>query len=170
MAHASPELLRTLRLLRRFLWAIGIVAGLFVLFAVVGILFALVSSGDGEPTPGNDVHASPHAGSRLTGITEAGLNVTQLSNKSGNARNPQFQEVAFELRATGTMGQLTEFLYRFYSSPHLHRISSATILAEDAGKKLSVTATATALVRAVVVRAAATTTTTEQVKALPGRH
>jgi hypothetical protein len=85
-------------------------------------------------------------------LTEAGLEVSQLANKSGNARNPQFQEVSFELRATGTMEQLTDFLYRFYSSPHLHRIASATILAEDAGKKLNVTATASALILPEVKR------------------
>jgi hypothetical protein len=79
-------------------------------------------------------------------LTEAGLNVTQLSNKTGNARNPLFNEVAFELRASGTMEQLADFLYRFYAAPHLHRISSATIIAEDAGKKLNVTATASALI------------------------
>ncbi|HEX6960449.1 MAG TPA: hypothetical protein VF175_01170, partial [Lacipirellula sp.] len=78
--------------------------------------------------------------------TEAGLQVTQLANKTGNARNPQFDEVSFELRATGTMEQLADFLYRFYSAPHLHRIASATLLAEDGGKKLNITATASALI------------------------
>jgi hypothetical protein len=101
----------------------------------------------GQSLPSNrDVAESLYQDWLRGQLTEAGLNVTQLSNKSGNARNPQFGEVAFELRATGTLEQLTDFLYRFYSAPHLHRISSATIAAEDAGKKLNVTATASALI------------------------
>jgi hypothetical protein len=101
----------------------------------------------GQSLPSNrDVAESLYQDWLRSQLTEAGLEVSQLSNKSGNARNPQFSEVAFELRATGTMEQLAEFLYRFYASPHLHRISSATIAAEDAGKKLSVTATTSALI------------------------
>jgi hypothetical protein len=101
----------------------------------------------GQSLPRNrDVAESLYQDWLRSQLTVAGLNVTQLSNKSGSGRNPQFGEVAFELRATGTLEQLADFLYRFYSAPHLHRISSATIAAEDAGKKLNVTATASALI------------------------
>jgi hypothetical protein len=101
----------------------------------------------GQSLPSNrDVAESLYQDWLRSQATEAGLQVTQLSNKTGNARNPQFDEVSFELRATGTMAQLTDFLYRFYSSPHLHRIASATFLAEDGGKKLNITATASALI------------------------
>jgi hypothetical protein len=101
----------------------------------------------GQSLPSNrDVAESLYQDWLRSQATEAGLQVTQLSNKTGNARNPQFDEVSFELRATGSMEQLIDFLYRFYAAPHLHRISSATLLAEDGGKKLNITATAGALI------------------------
>jgi hypothetical protein len=79
-------------------------------------------------------------------LTGAGMTVTQIADKSGSARNPQFGEVAIEVRADGALPQLTDFLHRFYSGPHLHRISSATITAADGGQKLSLTMTAAALI------------------------
>jgi hypothetical protein len=79
-------------------------------------------------------------------LTGAGLEVTQLSDKSGNTRNPQYTELATEVRAAGTLAQLADFLYRFYSAPHLHRISLATVTAEDGGKKLNATLTFNALI------------------------
>jgi hypothetical protein len=88
-----------------------------------------------------------------TQLTEAGLEIAQLSDKSGNNRNPQFGELAIEIRATGAIEKVADFLYRFYASPHLHRISSATLTAEDGGKKLSLTATANALILPDVKRA-----------------
>jgi len=81
-----------------------------------------------------------------TQLTGAGMTVTQIADKSGSARNPQFGEVAIEVRADGALPQLTDFLHRFYSGPHLHRISSATITAADGGQKLSLTMTASALI------------------------
>lgn len=79
-------------------------------------------------------------------LTGAGMTVTQIADKSGSARNPQFGEVAIEVRADGALPQLADFLHRFYSGPHLHRISNATIIAADGGQKLSLTMTATALI------------------------
>jgi hypothetical protein len=81
-----------------------------------------------------------------TQVAAAGLTLTQIADKSGSARNPQFGEVAIEVRADGTLAQLTDFLHRFYSGPHLHRISGATVTAADAGQKLSLTMTAAALI------------------------
>lgn len=81
-----------------------------------------------------------------TQLTGAGMTVTQIADKSGSARNPQFGEVAIEVRADGALPQLTDFLHRFYSGPHLHRISNATITAADGGQKLSITMTAAALI------------------------
>ena len=81
-----------------------------------------------------------------TQLTGAGMTVTQIADKSGSARNPQFGEVAIEVQADGALPQLVDFLHRFYSGPHLHRISSATITAADGGQKLSLTMTATALI------------------------
>lgn len=78
--------------------------------------------------------------------TGAGMAVTQLTDKSGATRNPQFGEAAVESRADGTLAQLANFLYRFYTAPHLHRISNASITAADGGQKLSLVITATALI------------------------
>jgi hypothetical protein len=79
-------------------------------------------------------------------LTGAGLEVTELIDKSGNSRNAQFGDVAVEATAKGTLAQLVDFLYRFYSAPHLHRISSATLTAEDGGQKLKASLTASALI------------------------
>ncbi|MBL9164539.1 MAG: mechanosensitive ion channel family protein [Planctomycetaceae bacterium] len=79
-------------------------------------------------------------------LTGAGMTVTQIADKSGSARNPQFAEVAVEVRAEGSLAQLADFLHRFYSGPHLHRISTATITAADGGQKLTCGMTATALI------------------------
>jgi len=76
----------------------------------------------------------------------AGLEVTQLSENSGSGRAQQYGELAFEIRGTGTLEQLADFLYRFYTAVHLHRISSATISAADGGKKLELTLSVGALV------------------------
>lgn len=81
-----------------------------------------------------------------TQLTGAGMTVTQIADKSGSARNPQFGEVAIEVRADGALLQLADFLHRFYSGPHLHRISNATITTADGGQKLSLTMTAAALI------------------------
>lgn len=80
--------------------------------------------------------------------TGAGMTVTQITDKSGVTRNAQFGEAALELRAEGTLAQLADFLYRFYTAPHLHRISNASITAADGGQKLSLVMTATALILA----------------------
>jgi hypothetical protein len=79
-------------------------------------------------------------------LTDAGLQVTQLADKSGSGRNPQFGELSFDVRAEGTLDHLTKFLYQFYSAVHLHRISSATLAAAEGGQKLSITLTVDALI------------------------
>jgi hypothetical protein len=76
----------------------------------------------------------------------AGLEITQLSDRSASSRNAQYGEVGLEYRGSGTLEQLADFLYRFYSAVHLHRISSATIAAADGGKKLDLTLTVDALI------------------------
>jgi hypothetical protein len=79
-------------------------------------------------------------------LTTAGLEVTQLTDKSTSSRNPQFIELSEEIRASGTLAQVIDFLYRFYSAPHLHQIASASITAADGGQKLNLTLTASALI------------------------
>jgi hypothetical protein len=86
-------------------------------------------------------------------LTAAGMNVAQLVDRSAVARNPHFEELAFDVTASGTLAQLADFLYRFYTAVHLHRISTATISAEEGGQKLSIALTASALVLSDASRA-----------------
>ncbi len=79
-------------------------------------------------------------------LTGAGLEVAELSDKSGRNRNPQFGEVSIDARATGTLAQVADFLYRFYTAPHLHRLAGATVTATDGGQKLTLNLTASALI------------------------
>jgi hypothetical protein len=79
-------------------------------------------------------------------ITGAGLELTQLSDRSAAGRNAQYSELTLEYRGSGTLEQLADFLYRFYSAPHLQRISAATITGADGGKKLNLTMTISALI------------------------
>jgi hypothetical protein len=70
-------------------------------------------------------------------LTAAGLTVEQLADKPLGRANPSYGELAVDIRAVGTLEQLTNFLYKFYSTPHLHRISTATVTASEAGAKLT---------------------------------
>ena len=78
-------------------------------------------------------------------LTGAGLEVTQVADKSGNRSNPQFGQLSVDVKAKGTLPQLADFLYRFYSAVHLHRISAATLTPSDGGAKLDVSLTVGAL-------------------------
>jgi hypothetical protein len=78
-------------------------------------------------------------------LTGAGLEVTQLAERSTTGRNQRYEEVGVDVTATGTLAQLTDFLYRFYSAVHLHRITEATLTGTDNGKKLSINLTVGAL-------------------------
>ncbi len=86
-------------------------------------------------------------------ITGAGLELTQLSDRTAAGRNAQYSELSFEYRGSGTLEQLADFLFRFYSAPHLHRISAATITGADAGKKLNLSMAVNALVLPNATRA-----------------
>jgi hypothetical protein len=71
-------------------------------------------------------------------LAAAGLTVEQVSDKTLNRANPNYGELSLEARASGTLEQLTDFLYKFYAAPHLHRISAATITPSENGAKLAV--------------------------------
>ena len=86
-------------------------------------------------------------------LTTAGLEVSALVDKSATARNTHFSELALDVSAAGTLSQLADFLYKFYSSVHLHRITSATITADAGGQKLTVALTVGALILPDVPRA-----------------
>jgi hypothetical protein len=79
-------------------------------------------------------------------LTGAGLEVTQLSDRSAAGRHPQYTELSLEYRGSGTLEQLADFLFRFYTAPHLHRISAATLTGAEGGKKLTLTMTVNALI------------------------
>lgn len=79
-------------------------------------------------------------------LTAAGLEVTELTDKSGRNPSAQFAEVSLQTTAAGTLAQTADFLYRFYTAPHLHRIASATITPTDGGQKLRLVFTASALI------------------------
>lgn len=70
-------------------------------------------------------------------LTAAGLTVEQLADKPLGRANPNYGELAVDVRAVGTLEQLTNFLYKFYSAPHMHRLSTATLTASEAGAKLT---------------------------------
>lgn len=70
-------------------------------------------------------------------LVAAGLTVEQLAEKPLGRANPKYGELAVDVRATGTAAQLADFLYKFYTAPHLHRVSSATITTSDGGAKLT---------------------------------
>lgn len=68
-------------------------------------------------------------------LTEAGLKVTKLADSAPRTRSAHYGELSVAIEAEGDLPQLADFLYRFYTAPHLHRISAATISAnKDAGK------------------------------------
>ncbi len=72
-----------------------------------------------------------------TQLTSAGLTVEQVTDKPITRRETHFGELSVEARASGTLDQMADFLYKFYTAPHLHRISPATITPSENGSKLS---------------------------------
>lgn len=78
-------------------------------------------------------------------LTGAGLEVTQLVERTVAGRNQRYEEVGVDVTATGTLAQLTDFLHRFYSAVHLHRVTQATFTGTDNGQKLSINLTIGAL-------------------------
>lgn len=67
-------------------------------------------------------------------LTEAGLKITKLADSAPRTRSTYYGELSVAIEAEGALPQLADFLYRFYTSPHLHRISAATIAADKDGK------------------------------------
>ena len=79
-------------------------------------------------------------------LSDAGLTVSQLADRSVGRRSAEFQEISVEVRGQGTLAQLVDFLCRFDAAGHLHRISSATISPEGGGDTLSATLVIDALI------------------------
>jgi co-chaperonin GroES (HSP10) len=71
-------------------------------------------------------------------LAAAGLTIEQVTDKTLNRRAPHYGELSVEARANGTLEQLSNFLYKFYAAPHLHRLSAATITPSENGSKLAI--------------------------------
>ncbi len=78
-------------------------------------------------------------------LTESGLSVSEINDKSPGSANKRFQEISFEVKAGGSLGRLSNFLYRFYRAGHLHRISEANLTPTGSRKSLSILLTIDAL-------------------------
>ena len=78
-------------------------------------------------------------------LMEAGLTVRELTESTSRSAQKHFSQVTFLVNAQGTLDELTEFLYRFYQSDHLHRISAATLTPTITRRALTVSLTIDAL-------------------------
>jgi len=78
-------------------------------------------------------------------LTTAGLQVQELNIRSPRSGSTQYQQFSFVVRATGKLGELTDFLYRFYQAKHLHRISKTTLLPTEDRTALIISLTIDAL-------------------------
>ncbi|NOZ41387.1 MAG: hypothetical protein GXP24_14350 [Planctomycetes bacterium] len=78
-------------------------------------------------------------------LTTAGLTVKELNLRSSQASSTSYRQFSFVVNATGKLEQLTDFLYRFYQAPHLHRISKADLMPTEDRKSLTITLTIDAL-------------------------
>ena len=77
-------------------------------------------------------------------LIASGLKVKE-NNIRPRTGSKYFREVSFIVTASGSLDQLTDFLYRFYQAPHLHRISAANLLPSDDRSTLKITFTIDAL-------------------------
>ncbi|MBN2217380.1 MAG: hypothetical protein JW719_08385 [Pirellulales bacterium] len=71
--------------------------------------------------------------------TDARLSDTKLTFLSRQPVGDVFHVLRFNLHAKATLGELTDFLYRFYRAGYLHQIVSLTITPKDQGAALDVT-------------------------------
>ncbi|MCH7752135.1 MAG: hypothetical protein IH898_08285, partial [Planctomycetes bacterium] len=78
-------------------------------------------------------------------LVEAGLTVRELTESTSRSAQKHFSQVTFVVNAQGTLAELTDFLYRFYQSNHLHRISAATLTPTTTRRSLTVSLTIDAL-------------------------
>lgn len=78
-------------------------------------------------------------------LIEAGLTVRELTESTSRTTQKHFHQVTFVVNAQGTLAELTDFLYRFYQSNHLHRISAASLTPTTTRRALTVSLTIDAL-------------------------
>jgi hypothetical protein len=95
-------------------------------------------------------------------LAAAGLTIEQVTDKTLNRRAAHYGELSVEARANGTLEQFSNFLYKFYAAPHLHRLSAATLTPSENGAKLAIVLGIDALILAEGPRKAELSTEAEQ--------
>lgn len=81
-------------------------------------------------------------------LSESGLKITKLADSAPRTRSPHYGELSVAIEAEGALPQMADFLYRFYTAPHLQRISSASISADKDGGKLTISCNVDAIILA----------------------
>ena len=106
----------------------------------------LVRDWERQSLPTNlDIAKSLYQDWLRTELDESLMIVKELREHSPRTSRKHYRQATFIATAQGSLEKLTDFLYRFYQSPHLHRISSATITPTSSRKSLTVTLTIDAL-------------------------
>lgn len=78
-------------------------------------------------------------------LVAAGLKVEQLDARDARSGTTYYEEFNFIVRASGTLSQFADFLHRFYSANHLHRISKSTLTPTEDRRQLNLSFTVDAL-------------------------
>jgi hypothetical protein len=79
-------------------------------------------------------------------LLAAGLEVKQLADRTLPGSADALEQISVEIRAQGTLPQLTNFLSRFYTAGILHRISAATLSPGSPEEKLTANFTVDAMI------------------------
>ena len=78
-------------------------------------------------------------------LEESFMIVKEIREQSPRSARANYRQASFIVTAQGSLEKLTDFLYRFYQSNHLHRISTATLVPTSSRKSLTATLTVDAL-------------------------
>jgi len=78
-------------------------------------------------------------------LVDAGLVVRELTESTSRSSQQHFSQMTYIVNAQGTLEELTDFLYHFYQSNHLHRISAASLTPTSTRRSLTVSLTIDAL-------------------------
>ncbi len=83
-------------------------------------------------------------------VGDVGLQETTLKPGTANARAGAYSTVPLSLQTRGSLDQLTQFLYKFYTAGHLHKVRSLTVkpLEDSKGFEFSIAIEALSLVAA----------------------
>ncbi|MBN2291990.1 MAG: hypothetical protein JXM70_06160 [Pirellulales bacterium] len=69
---------------------------------------------------------------------DASFSDTKIDTAQVRRRSDVYSALQFTLQAKTTLGGITNFLYRFYSTDHLHQILNLTVTPEDRGKMIKI--------------------------------